>query len=74
MSYGTAGTTRKYTRSDVARQYPGVKLYRKVLTPYEAEKAAAGKFFLSGPNSMASFKPGHIVLALVLLRLWQTRG
>ena len=65
---------RREERSLVAREYPSIKLYRRILTPYQQEKAKAGKFFLSGPNALNKIKPGQIVLALILLRLWQTRG
>jgi hypothetical protein len=75
MSYGNAGTgsLRRSIRAEVAREYPPIKLYRQIRTPYEMEKAEAGKFFYGNP-SLPHIKPGHIVVALVLYRLYQTRG
>ena len=63
-----AGTTRRYERELVASEFPSIQVYRKILTPYEIQKAEAGKLFYGNPNEKSSFGLGDkVVLSLVIL-------
>jgi len=59
-NYGSTAGTRRYERELVASQYPSVVQYRRVLTPYEQQKAEAGKLFYGNAND-ASDDPYRLV-------------
>jgi hypothetical protein len=67
MSYGNEGTggIRRSIRAEVAREYPPIKIYRQVRTPYEMQKAEAGKFFYGNPQ-IPTRNVGLLVTAIAL--------
>ena len=70
MSYGNEGTgsLRRAIRSEVAREYPPIKIYRQVVTPYQMQKANAGKFFYGNPQ-VSNRNVGLLVTAIALYYL-----
>ena len=75
-NYGATAGTRRYERELVASEYPSVVQYRRILTPYEEQKAEANKFFYgSAPQDLAKNPVVGIVgLVLVLEALERYRG
>lgn len=66
----TAGTTRRYERELVASEFPSIQVYRKILTPYEMQKAEAGKLFYGNINSNQEGSSNQAqTIALVLMGL-----
>lgn len=72
----TAGATRRYERELVASEFPSIKVYRRPITMYEAEKAKAGKFYYSGAGAWWNEnkdKPGIYIPLLMVLALYFKR-
>lgn len=53
-NYGSTAGTRAYEQQLVARAYPSPVQYRRVLTPYEQQKAEAGQLFYGNANANAN--------------------
>ena len=70
----TAGATRRYERELTAKEFPSVKVYRRPITLYEAEKANAGKFYYSGSWwDEHKGNPGIYIPVIIALALYLNR-
>lgn len=77
-NYGSTAGTRAYEQQLVARAYPSPVQYRRVLTPYEQQKAEAGQLFYgSTPQDLAKHPVvgiATLVLAFEVLERYRGRS
>lgn len=76
-NYGREGDER-YVRQITAWEQPRVLYTRVPITLEQQQKAEAGKFLYGDPSMLNKAKSkitlGHVVLGLIVFRLWQTRN
>ena len=74
----TGGVTRRAVRAEVARQYPSIQIYRRAITPYEVQKAEAGKFFYGSTQQSwwekNKNKPGVYIPLIIGIWMFATRN
>jgi hypothetical protein len=73
-NYGATAGTRRYERELVAREYPSIVQYRRILTPYEQQKAEANKFFYGKPGSIREVIGRRSAAEQVLILLLVAEG
>lgn len=63
------GSLRKTVEAQVARRYPSPIQYQQILTPFQAEQAKAGRYYMGNPapTGQSNLWMPLIVVACVIL-------